>query len=131
MQKAIELNPDYAAALNYLGYTYADLGVELDRAEQLIIRALAIQPNDGFYIDSLGWVYYRKGDYPRAIEQLEKAVHLAVDDPVIIEHLGDAYLKAGEPGKALRSYRDALKAAAEDEQVERIRSKIGELERGI
>ncbi len=131
MQKAIELNPDYAAALNYLGYTYADLGVELERAERLIIRALEIQPDDGFYIDSLGWVYYRKGDYPRAIEQLEKAVHLVVDDPVIIEHLGDAYLKAGKPGKALQSYRDALKAATEDEQLERIRSKIGAIERGI
>ena len=71
MQKAIELNPDYAAALNYLGYTYADLGVELDRAERLIIRALEIAPNDGFYIDSLGWVYYRKGDYPRAIQHLK------------------------------------------------------------
>ncbi len=131
MQKAIELNPDYAAALNYLGYTYADLGMELDRAEQLTIRALEIEPNDGFYIDTLGWVYYRKGDYPRAIEQLEKAVHLVVDDPVIIEHLGDAYLKAGKPDKALRSYRDALKAATEGEQLERIRSKIGEVERGI
>ncbi len=131
MQKAIELNPDYAAALNYLGYTYADLGVELERAERLILRALEIQPNDGFYIDSLGWVYYRKGDYPRAVEQLEKAVHLAIDDPVIIEHLGDAYLKVGKPGKALRSYRDALKAATEGEQLERIRSKLGEVEQGI
>jgi len=131
MQKAIELNPDYAAALNYLGYTYADLGVELDRAEQLIIRALEIRPNDGFYIDSLGWVYYRKGEFRKAIEQLEKAVHLVVDDPVIIEHLGDAYLKVGEPGKALRSYREALESADEDEQLERIRSKIGELEPGI
>ena len=131
MQKAIDLNPDYAAALNYLGYTYAEMGVELDRAERLIIRALEIEPNDGFYIDSLGWVYYQKGDYPRAIEQLKKAVHLVVDDPVIIEHLGDAYLKDGKPAKALRSYRDALKAAAEDGQAGRIRSKIAELERGI
>ena len=131
MQKAIELNPDYAAALNYLGYTYADMGVELDQAERLIIRALEIAPNDGFYIDSLGWVYYQKGDYRRAIEQLEKAVHLVVDDPVIIEHLGDAYLKVGKPGKALRSYRDALKSATEDEQVQRIRLKIAELEREV
>lgn len=131
MRKAIELNPDYAAALNYLGYTYAEMGVELDQAERLIIRALEIAPNDGFYIDSLGWVYYQKGDYRRAIEELERAVHLVVDDPVIIEHLGDAYLKDGKPVKALRSYRDALKAADEDEQVERIRSKIAELERGI
>ena len=131
MRKAIELNPDYAAALNYLGYTYAELGVELDQAERLIIRALEIVPNDGFYIDSLGWVYYQKGDYRRAIEELERAVHLVVDDPVIIEHLGDAYLKDDKPVKALRSYRDALKAADEDEQVERIQSKIAELERGI
>lgn len=131
MKKAIELNPDNAAALNYLGYTYADLGVELDRAEELIVRALEIAPNDGYYIDSLGWVYYQKGDYPRAIEQLEKAVGLAVDDPVIIEHLGDAYLKVGENEKALRSYRDALKAANEDEQVERIQGKIRRLEPGV
>ena len=128
MKKAIELNPDNAAALNYLGYTYADLGVELDRAERLIIRALEIVPNDGFYIDSLGWVYYRQGDYPKAIEQLEKAVHLVVDDPVIIEHLGDAYVKVGQADKALQSYRDALKAATEEEQLKRIRSKIRELE---
>ena len=131
MQKAIELNPNSASALNYLGYTYADLGVELDRAEELIVRALELEPNDGYYIDSLGWVYYQKGDYQRAIEQLERAVSLVVDDPVIIEHLGDAYLKVGENEKALRSYRDALKAADEDEQVERIRSKIQRLEQGV
>ena len=131
MRKAIELNPEYAEALNYLGYTYADMDVELDQAEQLIIRALEIEPNDGFYIDSLGWVYYRKGDYRRAIEQLEKAVRLVVDDPVIIEHLGDAYLEDGRPDEALRSYRRALESADEEEQVERIRSKIGDIERRI
>lgn len=128
MRKAIELEPEYDEALNYLGYTYADMDVELDRAEQLILRALELEPNDGFYIDSLGWVYYRKGDYRRAIEQLEKAVRLVVDDPVIIEHLGDAYLEDGRPDEALRSYRRALESADEDEQMERIRSKIGDIE---
>ena len=68
MKKAIELNPKNAAALNYLGYTWAEMGVQLDDAEDLIQRALKIQPNDGFYIDSLGWVYYQKGDYPKAVE---------------------------------------------------------------
>ena len=63
MKKAIELNPQNAAALNYLGYTWAEMGVQLDEAESLIQRALKIEPNDGFYIDSLGWVYYQKGDY--------------------------------------------------------------------
>ncbi len=131
MRKAVELNPDNASALNYLGYTYAELGVELDRAEELIVRALEIAPNDGYYIDSLGWVYYQKGDYRRAIEQLERAVSLVPDDPIIIEHLGDAYLKVGETDKALRSYRDALKAATKDEEVERIRGKIGRLEQEV
>ena len=128
MRKAIELDPEYDEALNYLGYTYADMDVELDRAERLILRALELEPNDGFYIDSLGWVYYRKGDYRRAIEQLEKAVRLVIDDPVIIEHLGDAYLEDGRPDEALRSYRRALESSVEDEQTERIRSKIGDLE---
>lgn len=131
MKKAVDLNPDYAAALNYLGYTYADMGVELDRAEELIVRALEIAPDDGYYVDSLGWVYYQKGDYRRAIEQLERAVSLVVDDPIIIEHLGDAYLKVGETDRALRSYRDALKVATEDEQVERIQGKIRRLEPGV
>ena len=66
MQRAIELNPKNAAALNYLGYTYAEMGVKLDEAESLIRRALEIEPDDGFYIDSLGWVYFQRGDYPRA-----------------------------------------------------------------
>ena len=69
-----------------------------------------------------------KGGLSRAIQELEKAVSLLVDDPVIIEHLGDAYVKDRKPDKALRSYRDALKSATEDEQLERIRSKIRTLE---
>ena len=100
MKKAIELNPQNAPALNYLGYTWAEMGIQLDEAETLIQRALKIEPNDGFYIDSLGWVYYQKGDYVKAVEQLERAVEITVDDPTIIEHLGDAYEKAGKKDRA-------------------------------
>jgi Flp pilus assembly protein TadD len=131
MKKAIELNPKNAAALNYLGYTWAEMGVQLEEAEELIKRALKIQPNDGFYIDSLGWVYYQKGDYPRAVEQLERAVELTVDDPTIMEHLADAYEKAGRPDRALTRYRDALKRSKETDQVKRIREKIQRLEKKI
>jgi len=60
----------------------------LDEAEKLIRRALAIEPDDGFFIDSLGWVYYMRGDYPRAVEQLERAIEHAGDDPTVTEHLG-------------------------------------------
>ncbi len=129
MQRAIELNPDNAPALNYLGYTYAEQGVKLDEAESLIRRALAISPNDGFYLDSLGWVSYQRGDYVTAIEYLERAVTLAGDDPTISEHLGDAYLKAGRQGDALRIYRDALSRATEKDQTERLRGKIDDLQR--
>jgi tetratricopeptide (TPR) repeat protein len=129
MKKAIELNPKNAPALNYLGYTWAEMGVQLDEAEDLIQRALKIQPDDGFYIDSLGWVYYQRGDYPKAVEQLERAAELTSDDPTIIEHLADAYDKAGKPDRALNRYRDALKRTKETEQSKRIREKIQRLEK--
>jgi Flp pilus assembly protein TadD len=129
MQRAIELNPQNAPALNYLGYTYAEEGVRLDEAEDLIRRALAISPHDGFYVDSLGWVYYQRGQYPKAVELLERAVALANDDPTIAEHLGDAYNKSGRTADALRIYRDALSRTTEPEQTERLRGKIDDLQR--
>jgi Tfp pilus assembly protein PilF len=107
------------------------MGIHLDEAERLIERALKIEPNDGFYIDSLGWVYYQKGDYMRAVEQLERAVEITVDDPTIIEHLGDAYEKIGKRDLALVRYRDALKRSKEEEQTKRIREKIQRLEKRI
>ena len=112
-----------------MGYTGAEMGVRLEEAEGLILRALKIEPNDGFYIDSLGWVYYQKGDYHRAVEQLERAVELATDDPTIIEHLGDAYEKVGKVAGAAERYREALKRSKEEEQSKRIREKIELLER--
>jgi Tfp pilus assembly protein PilF len=131
MKKAIELNPKNAPALNYLGYTYAEMGVQLKEAEELILRALKITPNDGFYIDSLGWVYYQNGDYEQAVVQLERAVGLAVDDPTIIEHLGDVYEKLERLKQALERYRNALSRSKEEEQKQRIRKKIQLLEKNI
>jgi Flp pilus assembly protein TadD len=129
MRRAVELNPENAAALNYLGYTYAERGDNLDEAESLVRRALAISPNDGFYIDSLGWVYYQRGDYATAIRHLERAVKLTNNDSTIAEHLGDAYLKAGRSRDALRLYRDALGHATEADQTQRLRGKIDDLQR--
>jgi tetratricopeptide (TPR) repeat protein len=131
MKRAIELNPQNAAALNYLGYTWAEMGIHLDEAEILIQRALKIAPNDGFYIDSLGWVYYQRGDYNQAVEHLERAVEITVDDPTIIEHLGDAYEKVGKADRAVAHYRDALKKSKDEEQNLRLREKIQRLEKKI
>ncbi|MFQ5588303.1 MAG: tetratricopeptide repeat protein, partial [Nitrospiria bacterium] len=93
MEKTIQLAPGHANALNYLGYTFADKGVRLTEAIDLINRALAVKPDDGYFIDSLGWAYYRKGNLEDAIQLLEKAVSLIPTDPVIHEHLGEVYLK--------------------------------------
>jgi len=131
MQKAIEINPKNAQALNYLGYTWAEMGVRLEEAERLILRALEIEPNDGYFIDSLGWVYYQKGDHQRAVEQLERAVELSNEDAAIVEHLGDAYEKVGKSDKALERYRQALKNAKEEELAKRLREKIARLEKKI
>src|ERR1700752_157959 len=127
MKRAIALNPHNAAALNYLGYTYAEMGEHLDEAEQLIRRALAIEPDDGFFVDSLGWVYYQRGDYEKAVEQLERAIDLAGEDPTVTEHLGDAYEKSGKTLDAIRVYQEALGKAKETDQIHRLKRKPASL----
>lgn len=109
MKNVLLLTPNDAEALNYLGYTYADMGINLDEAEMLIQSALKLKPNDGYITDSLGWVYYKRGNYGQALELLIKAVSLIPDDPVILEHLGDVYFKMDSKAKALNYYRQSLK----------------------
>jgi Flp pilus assembly protein TadD len=128
MRRAIDINPSNAPALNYLGYTYAESGKRLDEAEKLIKRALNIEPEDGFYVDSLGWVYYQKGEYQKAVDQLERAVNLTGSDPTITEHLGDAYDKVGKIRDARHEYQDALKRTQDTDQAERLKTKIAALE---
>lgn len=108
MKQVIQFEPDNANALNYLGYTYADMGINLDEAEQLIRTALEQKPGDGYITDSLAWVYYKRGQYEKALPLLEKAASLVPDDPVVKEHLGDVYHKLGMTEKALESYRQSI-----------------------
>jgi len=126
MKTAIRLDPQHASALNYLGYTYADLGQNLDEAEELIQRALEQKPDDGYITDSLGWVYYKKGLFQKALELILKAVALVSDDPIILEHLGDVYLKLDNREKALESYKRSLENKKEDKAV--IEKKIQDLQ---
>jgi tetratricopeptide (TPR) repeat protein len=116
MRKVIKLDPKHANALNYLGYTYADLGTNLDEAEQLIKEALKYKPDDGYITDSLGWVYYKKGEFEKALQYLRKAVQLVPDDPIMLEHLGDAYLKLNDKTNALKYYRKSLKNKEKDKE---------------
>ena len=125
MKSVIKLDPKDPRALNYLGYTYADLGRNLDEAEQLILQALKYKPDDGYITDSLGWVYFKKGLFQKAIKYLERAAKLVPDDPIILEHLGDAYLKVSKKKEALDFYQRSLKNKKKDKaELER---KIQEL----
>ena len=120
MKTVISLDAKDANALNYLGYTYAELGENLDEAERLIKEALKQKPDDGYITDSLGWVYFKKGLLTKALKYLEKAVRLVPDDPIILEHLGDTYLKISDKKKALQFYkRSLLKKEKDRDDLER------------
>ena len=108
IKKVLELDPNNPDAQNFLGYTYAEKGINLDEAERLIREALRAKPNSGQIIDSLGWVLYKKGQYAKAVVELERAHRLMPQDPTVAEHLGDAYLKQKRYQDALRIYRRAL-----------------------
>jgi tetratricopeptide (TPR) repeat protein len=108
MRALLAINPDHAEALNFVGYSYAEKGVRLDEAERLIGHALELRPDSGFFLDSIGWVYFRKGDYARATAALERADALAGPEPTILEHLGDAYRGARRAREAEQAYRRAL-----------------------
>jgi tetratricopeptide (TPR) repeat protein len=90
-KKALELNPDQPLVLNYLGYSWVDKGLNLEEAFKMLRRAVDLQPNDGYIVDSLGWAHYKLGQYQEAAQTLEKAINLKPADPVLNDHLGDAY----------------------------------------
>lgn len=108
MKKAIELDDRHARALNYLGYTLAEESKDLDGAERLIRRALAVEPYSGYILDSLGWVYYQRGQYQQALEYLERAISTREEDPVIFEHVGDAAMKLKLWQRSAQAYEKAL-----------------------
>jgi tetratricopeptide (TPR) repeat protein len=89
LQTALRLDPHHAEALNYLGYTYADRGINVEEALALTQQAVALKPNNGYYVDSLGWAFYKLGRLDEALLQIRRAAALVGDDPVIYEHLGE------------------------------------------
>lgn len=108
MEKVLALDPQNADALNFIGYSYADRGMRLDHAEKMIVQALKIKPDNGYILDSLGWVYFKKNQYTKALNQLKRAIELLPDDPNVMEHLGDVYWKIGQSKKAIEYYRKAV-----------------------
>jgi Flp pilus assembly protein TadD len=107
-QHSLDLEPKNGQALNFLGYLYADYQVKVDRAVPLIEQALALDPDNPYYIDSLGWAYYRLGRLEDARGQLEKAISLGGDEPEVLEHLGDVYVALARKDDAKSLYQKAL-----------------------
>jgi len=110
LRKSITLDPaNSAEACNYLGYMWADHNMNLDDAELMIRRALESEPDNASYLDSLGWVEFRKGQFGRALDDLQRAAKTAEhEDPVVFEHLGDTYLKLNRAREALEAWQKAL-----------------------
>jgi len=105
---ALELQPNEPQVLNYLGYSWVEQGTNLPRATQMIEKAVLMRPSDGFIVDSLGWAFYRSGQYGRAVEMLQRAVALVPGDATINDHLGDALWRAGRQEEARFQWQHAL-----------------------
>jgi tetratricopeptide (TPR) repeat protein len=118
-------DPGYAPALNYLGYMWAEEGENLEEALTLVIRAVAQEPDNGAYVDSLAWAHFQRGEYRRARTLLERASRLIPNDPVIAEHLGDVYSRLGDWIRAGDLYRRALELGTDDE--DELRRKLDQL----
>lgn len=114
LQAALKVRPDEPELLNYLGYSWIDRGENLKEAMAMVEKAVAADPRSGAMVDSLGWAYYRLGDYKNAVEKLEQAVELEAGDPEINGHLGDAYWKVGRKDEAEFQWRRVLTLKPDD-----------------
>ena len=124
MKKALDLQPEQPHVLNYLGYSWIDQGVNLDEGMKLIRRAVEQRPDDGYIVDSLGWAYFRVGNYEDAVKNLERAVDLKPEDPTINDHLGDAYWRVGRTLEARFQWAHARDLKPEADELPKIEAKI-------
>jgi len=124
MRKALELQPEQPHVLNYLGYSWIDQGTNLDEGMKMIKRAVEQRPDDGYIVDSLGWAYYRIGNYEEAVKNLERAIDLKPEDPTINDHLGDAYWRVGRTLEANFQWSHARDLKPEPEDLPKIVAKI-------
>jgi tetratricopeptide (TPR) repeat protein len=137
-KKALDLNPRNAQVLNYYGYMLADRGVRLDEAHGLIQRAVLLEPHNGAYLDSLGWVYFKENKLEDAEITLRKAVEREPHDPTIRSHLGDVYAKQGhldlaaaEWEKSLSEWHHSLPADFESDKVAEVEKKLNQVKHRV
>ncbi len=109
MRLLLAINPNHAHALNHIGYSYVEQKVNLPEAEIMLKKAVQLAPDNGFILDSLGWLYYQTGEYKKASKILERANAMAPSQPVILEHLADTYSKMGLQQQALEVYKRIMR----------------------
>ena len=124
LKKALELFPDQPHVLNYLGYSWVDQGINLDEGMTMIKRSVQQRPDDGYIVDSLGWAYYRTGNYEEAAKQLERAIELKPEDPTINDHLGDAYWRIGRTLEANFQWAHARDLKPDPDDLPKIEEKL-------
>jgi tetratricopeptide (TPR) repeat protein len=123
-KKSLELFPEQPSVLNYLGYSWVDQGINLDEGMKMIRRAVEQKPDDGYIVDSLGWAYYRIGNFEEATKHLERAVELRPEDPTINDHLGDVYWKIGRQLEAKFQWSHARDLKPDPEELVKIEEKL-------
>lgn len=124
LKKALELYPEQPLVLNYLGYSWVDQGRNLDQGMKLIEKAVALKPDDGYIVDSLGWAHYKLGNFEEAVRYLERAVELRPEDPILNDHLGDALWRVGREREARFQWDQALTLDPEPEDEVKIKQKL-------
>jgi tetratricopeptide (TPR) repeat protein len=125
---ALDLYPEQPLVLNYLGYSWVDQGLHLDEAFKMLRRAVELQPEDGYIVDSLAWAHYKLGHYDEAVKLLERAIELKPGDPVINDHLGDAYWRVGRKLDAEFQWNHARDLNPDPEEMPKI---LGKIEKGL
>ncbi len=120
---SLEWRPDYSDTLNYLGYSWIDMGMNLDQGTEMLLKAVELSQT-GYIIDSLGWAYYRLERYEEAVTELERAILLMPGDPIVNDHLGDAYWQVGRHREANYQWQRALEFDPESENEAIIRDKL-------
>lgn len=123
-RKALELNPDQPQVLNYLGYSWVDMNINLEQGLDMIRKAVELKPDDGYIVDLLGWAYFRMNRFDDAVVELEKAAELMAGDPTINDHLGDAYWRVGRKLEAVFQWTQTLELKPEEEEIPKIKAKI-------
>ncbi len=124
LSAALELNPNEPDILNYLAYGWIDRGERLEEALVMVQMAVDANPRSGAMVDSLGWGYYRLGQYDRAVELLEEAVELEAGDPEVNNHLGDAYWQVGREDEAVFQWRRVLTLEPDDKMRQNAEAKL-------